>query len=142
MLFILLIKGSLSNNSPILQLQWVYTEADSWFIFSGGYGDKSDNSITLQTTQNISLKSFEQPIIQFLCLPSTPFVTGQYISQYTMSVYYIDCQKTFALAVLTQSELVMFDLQTPGCFIINIICLFLVYVGCQIISFLFRLMYI
>ena len=72
--------GSLSNNSPIGKLRWFHTDPEPWKIFTGGYPELEGSgirSLTLQTSQQTHLMTFKDPIIDFICLPSSPFSSGK-----------------------------------------------------------------
>ena len=72
--------GSLSNNSPIGKFKWYYTDPEPWRISTGGYSELDSvgiKSLTLQTSQQTRLMSFKDPITDFICLPSSPFPSGQ-----------------------------------------------------------------
>ena len=49
-------------------------------MFSGGFPDSDGigvKSLTLYNSKNTNLLSLDDSIIQFLCLPLTPFVAGR-----------------------------------------------------------------
>ena len=115
----IILTGSVSGNSPIFQLQWFNTEPEPYFIFSGGYpeGDGfGKRSITIHNSRTTNLLSFTDSIINFLCLPSTPFITGHivylFIYLFHISIYTIDIQQMNSLVVLTENDLIVHDLQS------------------------------
>ncbi|XP_064404404.1 syntaxin-binding protein 5-like isoform X2 [Halichondria panicea] len=86
---------------PIYRLQQVHTESDPWMIASGGYpegNDQAPRTLTLlRGKASTRMLSTESTILDFLCLPSSPRAT--------------DCQRPFALVILTKQELVVHDLE-------------------------------
>ena len=49
-------------------------------VFSGGFPESDGvgpKTLTIQSSRSSHLLSFTEPILEFICLPSSPFVTGK-----------------------------------------------------------------
>ena len=67
-------------NSPMIKVQWVNCDPEPMFVFSGGFPDGTSigvKSLTFYNSKNTKLLNFESSIVDFICLQSTPFITGK-----------------------------------------------------------------
>lgn len=90
-------------------------------MFSGGFPDGGGvnvKSLTFHDPKSTSLLNFEQPIVDFLSLASSPHVTGIIMTLFPSHSYLlfpsliVDAQRLFAVVILTETELIVHDLQS------------------------------
>ena len=74
--------GSQPSTSPVTQVQWHAVKPESVLLFTGGFPEgrvQRSRYLTFSTSQQFDVTSFSDPVISFLCLPSSPYATGQWV---------------------------------------------------------------
>ncbi len=98
------------------------------YLCSGGFPEQSSEAprtLTIIQGKSISMISSNSTIIDFLSLPSSPYLSGKYyglllailpviLDDDDGIVTHVDCQKPVALVILAKNEMIIHDLTTPG----------------------------
>ena len=91
-----------------------------WYFCSGGFPEESSEAprtLSILRGKSISLLSSSSTILDFVCLPSSPYPYRELCSYPCIADFrklaFLECQKPFALVILSKNELIFHDLLTP-----------------------------